>query len=129
MAGLVLRTLTLTLFGSNDLIAYQLYSHAVVSGDVLRGLPGTAARLGVMPIVVNQQRFFVRLGKRVRELRARHRYSQEDMIAYGFSARHWQQIEAGRPITVSTLLRICAVFNTSAEQLVRGLDQGIYENR
>jgi len=50
------------------------------------------------------------------------------MIVFGFSARHWQQIEAGRPITVSTLLRICAVFKTSLELLVHGLDEGIYED-
>ncbi len=80
------------------------------------------------PIVVNQQRFFLRLGERIREMRRKHRHSQEDMISYGFSARHWQQIEAGRPITVSTLLRICAVFETSAERLIHGLDTGIYEN-
>ncbi len=48
------------------------------------------------------------------------------MISFGFSARHWQQIEAGRPITVSTLLRICETFEISAERLVRGLDRGIY---
>jgi transcriptional regulator with XRE-family HTH domain len=65
--------------------------------------------------------FFLRLGKRVYELRKTHGYSQEDMISYGFSARHWQQIEAGRPITVSTLLRICAVFAISVERLVHGL--------
>lgn len=76
----------------------------------------------------NQQKFFFRFGKRVRELRRKRRHSQEDMISYGFSARHWQQIEAGRPITVSTLLRICAIFETSAERLVRGLDKGIYED-
>jgi transcriptional regulator with XRE-family HTH domain len=78
--------------------------------------------------VVNQQRFFLRLGERIRELRRKHRHSQEDMISYGFSPRHWQQIEAGRPITVSTLLRICAAFETSAECLVHGLDRGIYED-
>lgn len=76
--------------------------------------------------VANQQRFFFRLGRRVRELRRERGHSQEDMISHGFSARHWQQIEAGRPITVSTLLRICAVFETSVEVLVRGLDRGIY---
>jgi transcriptional regulator with XRE-family HTH domain len=80
-----------------------------------------------MPKVASQERFFHRFGKRVRELRRKHGYSQEDMIYYGFSARHWQQIEAGRSITVSTLLRICAVFETSAERLVRGLDRGIYD--
>ena len=55
-------------------------------------------------------------------------HSQEDMISYGFSARHWQQIEAGRPVTVATLLRICAVFEISLEHLVRDLDRGIYES-
>ena len=81
-----------------------------------------------MPIVVNQEKFFLRLGERIRKLRKKHSYSQEDMISYGFSARHWQQIEAGRPITVSTLLRICAAFETSINRLVRGLDKGIYED-
>ena len=81
-----------------------------------------------MPTAANQQKFFLRFGKRVRELRRKRRHSQEDMISYGFSARHWQQIEAGRPITVSTLLRICATFGTSVERLVRGLDKGIYED-
>lgn len=81
-----------------------------------------------MPIVVNQQKFFLRLGERIRELRKKQANSQEDMISYGFSARHWQQIEAGRPITVSTLLRVCAAFGTSMERLVRGLDRGIYED-
>jgi transcriptional regulator with XRE-family HTH domain len=75
-----------------------------------------------------QQEFFRRLGVRVRELRRKRGHSQEDMISYGFSARHWQQIETGRPITVSTLLRICAVFGISVERLVRGLDRGIYKN-
>jgi hypothetical protein len=80
------------------------------------------------PISVNRHKFFVQLGKRVRELRRMHGHSQEDMISFGFSARHWQQIEAGRPITVTTLLRICAVFKTSLERLVSGLDEGIYED-
>jgi DNA-binding Xre family transcriptional regulator len=48
------------------------------------------------------------------------------MISFGFSARHWQQIEAGRPITVTTLLRICDVFKVPIGRLVQGLDRGIY---
>jgi transcriptional regulator with XRE-family HTH domain len=63
----------------------------------------------------------------VKELRVRHGYTQEDMISLGFSARHWQQIEAGRPITVSTLLRICGVFSTPMDRVVRGLDRGFYK--
>jgi len=76
--------------------------------------------------VVNQAKFFQALGRRVRELRKKQGYSQEDMISFGFSARHWQQIEAGRPITMSTLLRICDTFEISVERLVRRLDKGIY---
>ncbi|PSH05038.1 MAG: hypothetical protein CXZ00_02455 [Acidobacteria bacterium] len=77
--------------------------------------------------MANQAEFFLALGIKVRELRRKCGYSQEDMISFGFSARHWQQIEAGRPITVSTLLRICEVFEITMSKLVRGLDKGIYE--
>ena len=66
--------------------------------------------------------FFRALGERVRELRKRKKLSQEDMISFGFSARHWQQIEAGRPITVKTLLRISDTFDVPLVRLVRGLD-------
>jgi len=50
------------------------------------------------------------------------------MISFGFSARHWQQIEAGKPITVTTLLRICEVLDTNMVGLLRGLDKGIYQS-
>ena len=72
-------------------------------------------------MVDEYQDFFKALGKRVRSIREKHGYSQEDMISFGFSARHWQQVEAGRPITVTTLLRICTVFKISMETLVKGL--------
>lgn len=75
----------------------------------------------------DQDKFFRALGTKVRELRKKHGYSQEDMISFGFSARHFQQIEAGRPITVTTVLRLCEVLEVSMAKLVRGLDAGIYE--
>ena len=76
----------------------------------------------------NQERFFCGLGSRIRTLRKRAGFTQEDMIGFGFSARHWQQIEAGMPITVTTLLRICEVFATPMSKLVQGLDkEGVYE--
>jgi hypothetical protein len=50
------------------------------------------------------------------------------MLSFGFSTRHWQQVEAGRPITVTTLLRICEVFGVPMAKLVQGLDkEGVYE--
>ena len=77
--------------------------------------------------MANQDIFFQALGKKVRELRKGREMSQEDMLLFGFSTRHWQQVEAGRPITVTTLLRICEVFGTTVASLVEGLDDGIYD--
>ncbi len=77
--------------------------------------------------MANQDIFFQALGKKVRELRKKREMSQEDMLLFGFSTRHWQQVEAGRPITVTTLLRICEVFETTVASLVEGLDEGIYD--
>jgi transcriptional regulator with XRE-family HTH domain len=72
--------------------------------------------------VTDQTEFFRGLGSRIRDLRKQKGFTQEDMISYGFSARHWQQIEAGRPITLRTLLRIGEVFGISLANLVVGLD-------
>jgi transcriptional regulator with XRE-family HTH domain len=77
--------------------------------------------------VADQAKFFRVLGHRLRDLRKPRGLSQEDMISFGFSARHWQQIEAGRPITVTTLLCICEVFEIAMASLVKGLDEEIYE--
>ncbi|MEJ7609101.1 MAG: helix-turn-helix domain-containing protein [Bryobacteraceae bacterium] len=68
-------------------------------------------------------RFFRALGHRVRSYRTERNLTQEDMISYGFSLRHWQMIEAGRPVTVVTLLRVCDAFDVSLEDLVVGLSQ------
>jgi transcriptional regulator with XRE-family HTH domain len=71
--------------------------------------------------VAGQAEFFRALGQRIRGLRMKSGYTQEDMIGFGFSARHWQQIEVGRPVTVTTLLRICDTFHITPERLLRGL--------
>jgi hypothetical protein len=52
----------------------------------------------------------------------------EVLPAFGFSARHWQQIEAGRPITMRTLLRICDAFKVRILAVVRDTDEGIYDD-
>jgi len=76
--------------------------------------------------LVDEKQFFRAFGERVKHLRKSKGFTQEDMIGFGFSARHWQQIEAGRPITLTTLLRICDTFGVRAAQLIEGLDRGIY---
>jgi transcriptional regulator with XRE-family HTH domain len=79
--------------------------------------------------VTDHAKFFRELGQRVRDLRKQKGFTQEDMISFGFSARHWQQIEAGRPITVRTLLRIGEVFGISLASLVVGIDSQSTEIR
>jgi DNA-binding Xre family transcriptional regulator len=73
-------------------------------------------------------KYFKELGRQIRELRERVGYSQAGMNTFGFSTRHWQQIEAGRPITTRTLLRICRVFKIKSEDLLRGLEQDLYND-
>jgi len=77
--------------------------------------------------VIDERQFFRALGLRIKKLRKSRGYTQEDMIGFGFSARHWQQIEAGRPITIRTLLRICETFGVRAAQVIDALDHGIYK--
>jgi transcriptional regulator with XRE-family HTH domain len=79
--------------------------------------------MGTKECVDDYTRFFRALGKRIRELRRKRGLVQEDMLSHHFSTRHWQQIEAGRPITVTTLLRICKALKVSMADLVRGLDK------
>jgi transcriptional regulator with XRE-family HTH domain len=79
--------------------------------------------------VTDQTEFFRGLGRRIRDLRKQNGFTQEDMISFGFSARHWQQIEAGRPITVRTLLRIGEVFGVSLASLVDRIDSQCTEIR
>jgi transcriptional regulator with XRE-family HTH domain len=78
---------------------------------------------------VNYARFFRSLGHRIRSYRTERKLTQEDMISYGFSVRHWQMVEAGRPVTVFTLLRVCEAFDVRLEKLVAGLDHHLKKRR
>ena len=71
-------------------------------------------------IPAHYSRFFRALGHRVRSYRMERKLTQEDMISYGFSVRHWQMVESGRPITLFTLLRICEAFDVAPEETGRG---------
>ena len=70
----------------------------------------------------DEAKFFKSLGARIRELRQGAGYSQEDMISHGYSVRYWQKVEAGKPITLRTLLRICRLFSTPIGDVVRDID-------
>ena len=71
----------------------------------------------------DEAHFFEGLGARIRKLREGAGYSQEDMLSHGYSVRYWQKVEAGKPITLRTLLRICRLFSTPMDDVVRGLDE------
>jgi transcriptional regulator with XRE-family HTH domain len=64
---------------------------------------------------------FRALGLRLKALRQKAGYSQEDMLIFGFSTRHWQQVESGRPVTLTTILRACDVFRIQPAELMKGL--------
>ena len=76
----------------------------------------------------DESQFFKGLGVRIKGLRENAGYSQEDMLSHGYSVRFWQKVEAGKPITLRTLLRICRIFSAPMEDVVRGLD-GIPKKR
>jgi len=74
--------------------------------------------------VVSQEKYaavFEEVGKRLKQLRKDRGLSQEDMLSFGFSTRHWQQVEAGRPVTLTTILRACDVFGVPPEKLLAGV--------
>ncbi len=74
-------------------------------------------------------RFFRALGHRIRSHRTDRKLSREDMLSYGFSVRHWQMIEAGRPITMITLLRVAEAFEVLPDQLLGGLSHHLGRRR
>jgi transcriptional regulator with XRE-family HTH domain len=71
----------------------------------------------------DESHFFKSLGARIKQLREEAGESQEDMLSHGFSVRYWQKVEAGKPITLRTLLRICRIFSMPMCEVVRGLDE------
>lgn len=64
---------------------------------------------------------FKKLAARYRELRLQRGMVQEDVLEYNFSVRHYQQLEAGRPHSLTTFFRLSAMFKTSPAALMKGL--------
>lgn len=74
-------------------------------------------------------RFLRALGHKIRSCRMERQWTQEEMLSHGFSVRHWQMIEAGRPITVLSMLRICETFDILPDKLLEGLGQHVRKKR
>lgn len=64
---------------------------------------------------------FKELGTRYRKLRQENHMVQEDVADYGFSVRHYQQLEAGRAHGLSTLFRVADMYKVDPADLLKGL--------
>ncbi len=66
--------------------------------------------------------FLRELGLRVRQLRTDRGLTHRQMISeHGFHLNQLHRIEGGEPVSVQTLLRLCAAFDLKLEELVRDL--------
>ena len=52
------------------------------------------------------EKFCERFGRKVRDARKKRGFTQEDMMAEGFSLRHYQRIEAGKSVTLATIWKL-----------------------
>ncbi len=64
---------------------------------------------------------FTKLGARYRQLRLERKMVQEDVLGHGFSVRHYQQLESGRPHSLKTFFRISKMFDMIPEKLIKGI--------
>jgi transcriptional regulator with XRE-family HTH domain len=64
---------------------------------------------------------FDEMGKRYRDRRLDLGMVQEDVIEYGFSVRHYQQLEDGRPHSLATMFRIAEMFKVNPVVFIKGL--------
>ena len=73
-------------------------------------------------MVYSYEEFLGQLGKRLRQLRDERRWTLRHLMqTYGFHLAQWQGFEKGVGISVPTLLRLCAIFNITLEELIGGL--------
>jgi transcriptional regulator with XRE-family HTH domain len=68
------------------------------------------------------ERFLGELGARVKLLRKERKLSHRRMVAdFGFHLGQLAKIENGSAVSTPTLLKLCAAFDMTLEDLVRGL--------
>ena len=70
---------------------------------------------------VEYEAAFGKLGARYRKLRLDRKMVQEDVLAHGFSVRHYQQLEAGRAHSMKTFFRLSKMFNIDPKELIKGV--------
>jgi len=67
----------------------------------------------------NDSKFFRKFGARIKELRLEKGLTQEQITS--FSTRYYQRVEAGKPIHMRTVLKLCNTFGLTLEKLFKDL--------
>ena len=68
------------------------------------------------------EEFLRELGARVKKLRTDRGLTHRQMISqHGFHLNQLHRLEGGQPVSVQTLLRLCAAFDLRLDELVQGL--------
>lgn len=95
------------------------------------GLTGLLSRFPPFvggPMQYDYERFLRELGARVKKLRSERALTHRQMITqHGFHLNQLHRIESGDPISVQTLLKLCAAFDVTLEQLVQELGTEVDE--
>lgn len=75
-----------------------------------------------MPQEHEPKRFLVEFGRRLRSLRTQRGWTLEEAEEHGKIAwRHLQKIEAGKNITIATLIKIAKMFKVHPSKLLEDL--------
>jgi len=89
------------------------------SYDILsRGTYGRQAVASARMADADFNRYCASFGRGIKRLRLSQKLTQEDMMERGFSLRHYQRIEAGRSITLRTLLKLARAFRVQPRDLL-----------
>jgi transcriptional regulator with XRE-family HTH domain len=67
------------------------------------------------------EKAFKQIGERYRARRRGLKMVQEQVLDHGFSVRHYQQLEAGRPHGLTTLFRLAELFQVHPAKLIDGI--------
>lgn len=71
------------------------------------------------------KKFFRAIGGELRRARKRVSMTQESVISHGLSARHFQMIEAGRPMTLRTFVKLCLIFDARPSSVIRAAEPAL----
>jgi transcriptional regulator with XRE-family HTH domain len=64
---------------------------------------------------------YKKLGARYKKIRLARKMTQYDVREYGFSVRHYQHLESGRPHSLKTFFRVSEMFNIDPEEMIKGI--------